>query len=77
MTGLNKLSSVLLALSAIAATGCQSSDNEVPADAIACVGSSCLTRGELGRHVPGGLPPADSAAYAKAYIRNWIDARLS
>jgi len=76
VTGLNKLSSVLLALSAIAATGCQSSDNEVPADAIACVGSSCLTRGELSRHVPGGLPPADSAAYAKAYIRNWIDARL-
>lgn len=76
MTGFNKLSSVLLALSAIAAAGCQSSDKEIPADAIACVGSSYLTRGELSRHVPGGLPPSDSAAYAKAYIRNWIDARL-
>lgn len=57
--------------------GCRGGDSaSVPADAIATVGGATLTRAELNRNLPSALNAADSAALARAYVRNWIDQRL-
>lgn len=40
------------------------------------VGKSQLTRSELSKALPLGLNSADSARYASAYIRRWVDSRL-
>lgn len=51
-------------------------DVSAPADALVTVGTSSLTRTQLLRHLPAGMTPDDSTAFARAYIRAWIDARL-
>ncbi len=57
--------------------GCREGDTaSVPAAAVATIGSETLTRAELNRNIPAGLTAADSAALARAYLRNWIDQRL-
>ena len=43
---------------------------------LAKVGKSALTQSDLIKSLPVGLNTADSAAFASAYIRRWIDARL-
>ncbi len=40
------------------------------------VGKSTLTHADLLKALPVGLTTADSAAFASAYIRKWIDSRL-
>lgn len=55
---------------------CRGDDSRMPADTLAAVGPAYLTRTEVCRHIPGALPADDSTAYARAYIRNWIDTRL-
>lgn len=46
-------------------------------DALAVVNGQSLTRAELQANMPVGLTPDDSARYARAYVRQWIDARLA
>lgn len=40
------------------------------------VGTSSLTLSELRKDLPVAMTTADSAAFASAYIRRWIDARI-
>lgn len=40
------------------------------------VGKSALTQADLKKALPVGLNTSDSAAFASAYIRRWIDSRL-
>ncbi len=56
--------------------GCSKTSGEGDNPALVKVGKSMLTRAELARVVPGGLTPVDSAKYAGAYIRRWIDRHL-
>lgn len=48
------------------------SDNPV----LVKVGTSSLTLSELRKDLPVAMTTADSAAFASAYIRRWIDARI-
>lgn len=57
-------------------TACSSPADEGDNQALVRVGNSTLTRSELAGAVPGGLTPVDSARYAGAYIRRWIDRHL-
>lgn len=58
-------------------TACShSGDVAIPADTLVSVGDDVLRRSELQRNMPSGLGEADSTAFARAYIRSWIDARL-
>ncbi len=43
---------------------------------VARVGSQVLTRPDLISNVPYGLSPEDSVKFIRAYVRQWIDARL-
>lgn len=43
---------------------------------LAIVGNEQLTRNLLAKALPIGLNSADSAVYAKNYIRHWIDSRI-
>lgn len=62
---------------ALAITGCgRSGDSAFPADAVATVGPQALTRADIAAATPDGLPAADSAAFAAAYTRAWIERRL-
>lgn len=56
--------------------GCSSSDTGDTGNALVRVGSSTLSAVQLKKAMPGGLTAADSARFASAYIRNWIDSRL-
>lgn len=47
-----------------------------PADTLVEIDGRYLTRTELARHLPAGMTPDDSTAFARAYIRSWIDSRL-
>lgn len=60
----------------LAAACSRGGDVSVPADAIVSVGNEHLTRDELRRHLLPGIAADDSAAFARAYIRSWIDERL-
>lgn len=51
-------------------------DVSVPADALVIAGNEYLTRDMLRRHMPPGIAADDSVAFARAYIRSWIDERL-
>lgn len=61
-------------LAAIIAAGC--SKKPVDADALVSAGKEVLTRSQLQQAMPGGLSADDSAAFATAFIRNWINERL-
>lgn len=47
------------------------------ADALVVLNGKSLTRAELDANMPAGLNADDSARYARAYARQWIDARLA
>lgn len=55
---------------------CSSPAGEGDNQALVRVGNSTLSRRELAGAVPGGLSAVDSARYAGAYIRRWIDRHL-
>lgn len=57
-------------------TACGEGEKAANGDAIALVGKSALSRADLAKAMPGGLSEADSTAFARAYIRRWIDSRL-
>lgn len=48
----------------------------IPPDTIVVVGSECLTRSMLSHAMPPALSQADSTAFARAYIRTWIEGQL-
>lgn len=43
---------------------------------VAEIGDSCLLRHDVVRRIPGGLPPADSAAMFEAIVNAWTDRLL-
>lgn len=55
---------------------CKGNDKVIPADALASVGDEVITRSDMQPSIPAGLSPEDSATFAKAYLRNWIETRL-
>lgn len=62
---------------ALLAGGCTGGASVQPEpDAVAVVDGETLTRGELRSNIPAALSAEDSAAYARAYIRNWVDRKL-
>lgn len=72
---MNKCALLLLALSILSA--CSDTDQaNKNGDIIAAVGKTALTRSDLRKALPGGLSADDSTAFARAYIRRWIDSRL-
>lgn len=75
-TSINIFKTAIVAAAALV-TGCRG-DNAVsgPDDILVCVGDSALSATRLRAAIPAGLTAADSTAYAKAYIRSWIDSRL-
>lgn len=70
------LALALLAVAAATASSCRNDDKAVDPDTLAVVGNATLTRSDLKRNFPAGLSADDSAKYARAYIRNWIDDRM-
>lgn len=70
-------SHILLVLIVIFASSC--SDKSTVRDdsqVLVRIGDTALMRDELKKAMPGGLTPADSAHYASAFIKKWIDAHL-
>lgn len=64
-----------MALSAM--TACSSPDpGKLPADVVAKVGGETLTDADVAKAVPTGMTPADSAAFAEAYVNSWVTDRL-
>lgn len=62
---------------ALAISGCtRSGDNTFPADAVATVGNKAITRADIATVMPAGLSATDSATFAKAYVRAWIERHL-
>lgn len=67
----------IIAVTGACLTGCtRGGDNVYPDNAVAAVGTACLTADEVRRQVPPGLSPEDSTTLAKAVIRTWIDGQL-
>lgn len=65
------------AMLAAAFVSCRSdSDKKVPADALVVINNIWFGPSDLKAVMPGGLTPEDSAKFAKAYIRSWIDAEV-
>lgn len=60
----------------LAAACSHSGDVAIPTDTLVSVGDEVLRRSELQRNMPVGLSESDSTAFARAFIRSWIDARL-
>lgn len=58
-------------------SGCSGGgDVSVPADVLVTVGTEHLRAADLRGVVPAGLSDADSTAFARSYIRAWIETRL-
>lgn len=77
MTVLRVISHVLCSVIVVISVSCaedkaESSDNPV----LVKVGTSSLTLSDLRKALPVAMTTADSAAFASAYIRRWIDARI-
>lgn len=51
-------------------------DASADADVLVVAGNGTLTRSQLHAAMPAGLSSEDSTTFARAYIREWIDARL-
>ncbi len=72
----NILSALILA-TGILVQGCAGgADVSIPPDVLVSVGGEYLRASELRGVVPAGLSDADSTAFARGYIRSWIETRL-
>ncbi len=61
----------------ILASGCSDSPKaKNDGQLLAVVGKSRLTRADLANALPRGLASADSARYAEAFIRRWVESNL-
>ncbi|MBD5285267.1 MAG: hypothetical protein HDS29_03195 [Bacteroides sp.] len=68
-----------IALVSLLMSSCGSHDIDVAQsddEAVAMVGSQVLTGSELRSRTPGGLSYEDSVRFVRAYVRQWIDARI-
>lgn len=75
MTPLSRIIAVAVLAAGLAA--CRGGGDAVVApDAVASVAGDVLTRAEVRRNVPAGISAADSAAVAKAYVKDWIEQKL-
>lgn len=67
----------LAASLAVAMTACHGgADKKAPADALVVINKEWFTPADLKAVMPGGLSAEDSAKFAKAYIRSWIDTEI-
>lgn len=66
---------VTLAVALLSAS-CNGGEDKVPTDFLARVGNDVFTAADLQSAMPAGLTPDDSTAFAKAYIRNWVNTHL-
>lgn len=66
---------IALVLSLLAAS-CGRRADEVPSDVLARVGDDVFTGADLRAAMPAGLGADDSVAFAKAYVRNWVNTHL-
>ncbi len=76
---MNRHAYIILMSLLMASASCRSHDIDVAKsdeEAIAMVGSQVLTGSELKSKIPYGLSPDDSLKFVRAYVRQWIDARL-
>jgi len=68
---------IYIAIGTVLLPACGSGgDNVYPEGTVVAVGDDCLGVEEVRGSVPAGLPPEDSIAMAKAYIRHWVDTKL-
>lgn len=71
---------LLLAVSAVAATGCRRSQGEVAGvkadDVIIMIGDSALTDHDVLSQIPSHLSGEDSAAFYESVVREWVDDML-
>lgn len=72
----HKILKIFTAAVVILLWGCGGSSSSVPRDAVARVGKTYLAAADVAAHVPAGLGASDSAAFARAYINNWLERRL-
>ncbi len=73
---MNRILQTVAACAALAASACTGGDVQDTTDAVAIVGQEILTISEIRNHTPAALGNSDSAAFARAYIRNWVDRKL-
>lgn len=69
---------IIAAIAAMLLAAACGGGGDVPADAdvLVVAGNGTLTRSQLHAAMPAGLSAEDSTTFARAYIREWIDARL-
>lgn len=70
------MKAIVIPTLALLLVSCAKSDKNIPADALASVGSEYLVASELQSALPAGLTPDDSTTFAKAFIRDWVNTRL-
>jgi len=58
------------------AASCGKGSDEESADILARVGDDIFTGSDLRAAMPAGLNADDSVAFAKAYVRNWVNTHL-
>ena len=69
------LGTMLAALLAVQ-SACTKTDPDSDANLVARVGKQRLMREELDRAITPGLSAEDSTAFARAYVKSWVDARV-
>lgn len=67
---------VLLVATLAAMSACSHADPDTDAGLVARVGKQRLMRDELDRAITPGLSAEDSTAFARAYVKSWVDARV-
>ncbi len=55
---------------------CTKTKGDGSGDVLVSIGHSNLTKEDLQKELPAGLPPEDSTKISRAFIRSWIDSHL-
>ncbi len=58
------------------AASCGRDGDKLPSEYLARVGNDVFTAADLRAAMPAGLSAEDSVAFAKAYVRNWVNTHL-
>lgn len=67
----------IIAIGAALIASCGSGGGSVyPEGTVVVVSGECLSIEQVKQNIPAGLTPDDSMMMAKAYIRQWVDAKL-
>lgn len=67
---------ILLTSALLALFSCVDTERTVPDDALASIGNEYLTLQQVHAQMPSGLEADDSAAFVKAFVRQWAEGRL-